>query len=76
MIEALHQLDRPSACGLAALILIAEREQTSVGYQYKEWNFLDIPRSIIDYIDELEGYQYLGIACELIREVARNYADA
>lgn len=62
MIEALHQLDRPSACGLAALILIAQREQTSVAYQHKEWNFSDIPREIVDYVDQFDDTFQLAIA--------------
>lgn len=62
MIETLDKLERPSACGLAALILIAQREQTNVTYQYKEWNFSDIPRDIIDYVDHFDDIFQLAIA--------------
>ena len=59
-------IERPSALGLAALILIAQREQTSVTYQYKEWNFSDIPREIIEELDELGDEEQFAIAQQII----------
>ncbi|XHR81384.1 MAG: hypothetical protein ACFKPT_24685 [Gloeotrichia echinulata GP01] len=66
MIEILDKLERPSACGLAALIFIAKREQTSVAYQHKKWNFSEIPHHIIDYINGLEDEEHLAIAQQLV----------
>lgn len=74
MIETLDELDRPSACGLAALILIAQREQTSVAYQYEEWNFSDIPRYIIDDIDLFDDTFQLAIAQRIMVRLNKDEA--
>ncbi len=69
MIEKLvesFEIKRPSACALAALILIAQREQTSVTYQHKEWNFSDIPREIIEAVDELGDEEQFAIAQQIV----------
>lgn len=60
ILEKMSYFNRPQKLGVAALVFIAHREKTSVHHQWKEWNFSDIPESIIHSIDHLEdGYQFV-----------------
>lgn len=57
MKEILDQLlktsDRAQALGLAALICVAQREETSVAHQFDEFNFSDISSDLIVAVDSL-----------------------
>ena len=51
--ELIKKDDRPMALGLASLICLAQRENTSIAYQHDEWTFDDIPSEMIARVDEL-----------------------
>jgi hypothetical protein len=55
-------LSESAALGLVALLNIAVREQTNVSYQVKEFGFDDIPRHVIELIDNLSADEYLSIS--------------
>ena len=59
ILEKMSDFNRPQTLGVAALILIAQREQTTVTHQWKEWGYSDIPETLVESIDQLDGdYQF------------------
>lgn len=62
ILEKMSDFNRPQALGVAALIFIAHREQTSLHHQWEELGFSDIPETFVDSIDQLDGDYQFAIA--------------
>ena len=73
ILDTARDFDSPQVFGVCALIFIAHREQTSVRYQWKEWNFSDIPDSVIDAIDELDDDDQLTLVAEMTEAYVVNF---
>ncbi|BAY94782.1 hypothetical protein [Tolypothrix sp. PCC 7601] len=67
--EILANCDRPQALGIATLICLAQREATTVEYQFDEMNFSDVPPELVIACDQLTDDNQLELVCWL----AHNY---
>lgn len=57
---------RAQATGLASLIFLSLREQTTLAYQWDEWGFTDIPQEFITWCDEqLEEDDLISLAADI-----------
>ena len=66
----MSDFNRPQTLGVAALIFIAHREQTSLHHQWEELGFSDIPETLVESIDQLDGDYQFAIAAKVAVEFA------
>lgn len=76
ILKQMCDFNRPQALGVVALIFIAQREQTSVSYQWKEWGYSDIPETLVGCIDELDDDDQFAIASKIATEFAEDDLSA
>ena len=62
----IEDFSTPQLFGLSALIMVARREKTSIGYQHKKMGFSDIPRLLVTSIDQLSDDEQLEIVAEIV----------
>lgn len=70
VLDMMSDFNRPQVLGVAALIFIAHREQTSLHYQWEEFGFSDIPDFIVHSIDQLDDDDQFAIAERIAKEFA------
>ncbi|MDZ8135170.1 MAG: hypothetical protein RM049_07675 [Nostoc sp. DedQUE04] len=57
-----QNFNRTQAIGLNSLIFLSLREDTSVGYQWKSWGFVDIPKQVIDWCGCMDEHDLIELA--------------
>lgn len=72
MNSILEQLNRTQLLGLGALAFLTLRERSSLAYQYKEWNFTDIPSEIIGGCEFSTDEEFLELAEAMAKLLRRH----
>ena len=68
--KILDQLNRTQLLGLGTLAFLTLREHSTLVYQWKEWNFNDIPSEIITECEFCTDEEFLKLAVEIANRLS------